>query len=368
MIDASALRALGSRADGSVVTSFYLDVDGRRYPRPSDYEARVKLLLQSARKRAEGGGEAAAVEADVERIRHYLDDELHRGATRGLAIFAGAGSGLFEAIELPVPVRDQVFVGPTPDLAQLSEVVLKARPVILVITEAAHPRLIRIELGGIGERRLEPEPAERKADTDVELGSFEPRAEEQAQRHYRQLARAVTAEVDRVPAAHVVLAGTPEATAAVERYLPARVAVLVRGHLRLPAQLRAEAAAAEAAEVVRAYERARRLDWLAELREQLAEEQAAVSGLEATLEALAENRVVTLFVEEGFESGGGRCAACGRLTTQTGSCPRCGAAVTSLDNVVDLAVTQAFMDHVPLEFCQQGELAGLGRIAAAERR
>lgn len=114
-----------------VVTSFYLDVDGQRYPRPSDYAPHVSELFRAAREHALRQGDDAAkrVDDDLARIANWLDTGLDRHVTRGVAAFAARGR--FQALGLPVAVRDQVAIGPRPDVVQLCEVLAASGPVLV---------------------------------------------------------------------------------------------------------------------------------------------------------------------------------------------------------------------------------------------
>jgi peptide subunit release factor 1 (eRF1) len=67
--------------------------------------------------------ERESFEKDHERIRAYLDNELNR-SSQGVAIFACAGSDLFEAVQLDAPIDQHwLFVGPVPHLYPLARVI-----------------------------------------------------------------------------------------------------------------------------------------------------------------------------------------------------------------------------------------------------
>jgi len=177
----------------------------------------------------------------------------------------------------------------------------------------------------------------------------------------------VLSELETRPVKAIVLSGPGESVARLKWYLPERVAALVAGRITLPITSgRAELAHA-AGEVIMQAQRHHQLALVNELRERAAEGAAAVTGLAPTLEALGAERVGTLVVEKGFETDGGRCLNCGQLVADGGFCPVCGTTLTAVENVVDAAVTRAFAHHVTLEFCEDGDLAGLGRIGALER-
>src|SRR6266508_4611191 len=111
-VDPSVVRKLAQwNPDGIPITSVYLTVDGRRYPRKSDYEVRLDDLLRRGRAQAEGeelSKEALrSVLGDLESIDSFVRDEFERGDTRGLALFSANAAGLWEEVRLSRPVRDR---------------------------------------------------------------------------------------------------------------------------------------------------------------------------------------------------------------------------------------------------------------------
>jgi hypothetical protein len=364
------VRELARRSLAAGVTSMYLDVDGRRHPRPSDWVPHADHLYRLAREHAEFQGRTVAkqVEADIARIAAWIDNGIDRTTTRGIAVFSCEAEGYFEAFELPAPVRDQVVIGPSPDVAQLAAILARARETLVVAVDHQRSRLLRLGLGEIEEHEGPLDEIERAADTDVEIGSWERRHEEQLREHCRKVARAATSEFDAKAVAHVVLSGTEENTAGVRHFLPERLSSIVRGRLSVPITAGRTELADAAAGLVREVERRAQLGAIQELRDRAAEAAGAVSALGPVLEALGNGTVVALFVEEGYEADGGRCLNCDQLTTDSAACPRCEAPTVALENVVDAAVSEAFARHVELHFCERDDLAELGRIGAVQRR
>jgi len=355
-----------------VVTSFYLDVDGRRYPRPSDYAPHVDELFRVARKRAEMLGKAVAdaVDADLSKIADWLGRGLDRRRTHGLAVLSTQGA--FEAFELPVSVPDQVAVEPFPDVAPLCAILAEDAPTLAVAVDGQQARMLRLDLHGTEELAGPTDALERQADTTVELGSFEHRHEEQQRQHFRRVARSIADALAQRPVRYLVLLGSTEATASLESDLPAHLQSLVAG--RVPHSVHDDSTELEQAarRAVDHAQSARRLQLAHELRERSFEGAAAVCGLDATLDALGAQLVDTLLVERGFRAPGGRCLACGLLVRgqNVGAeriCRRCGGNVVEVDNVVDAAVTEAFVHHVALAFYEEGSLIDVGRIGALLR-
>ena len=66
-------------------------------------------------------------------------------------------------------------------------------------------------------------------------------------------------------------------------------------------------------------------------------------GLSATIEALNEQKVHILLVQEGFKEPGAECPNCGLLIAERrDTCPACNEPVKPVENIVDSAIQKAF--------------------------
>jgi len=363
------LRELVRQWASLAVTSLYLDVDGRRYPRPTDFAPHLNHLFHLARASAaaQGAEVVTAVHEDLRRIANWVERDLDRTTTRGVAAFSCEALGRFEAFPLSRPVRNQVVVGPGPDVAQLCAALSWEQRTLVVAVDRQASRMIRLDGDRIEELEAPVDAIERQVDTDVEIGSFERRHEEFARQHYRHVARAVADDLEVWRATAVVLSGQDDSVSHLERYLPEHVVTLVKGRLRLPVASGTSDLARDAVEVVSAAEKARRHKLARQVRERAAEGAAAVAGLGPVMEALGTGRVGTLLVEEGFDVPGIRCPDCGQLAPEESSCPRCGGAPMAVERLVDAAVNEALVHHVTVEFLEPSELDGLGHIGALVR-
>lgn len=105
------------------VVSLYLNLATSQNGR-ENYDTFVRKAFSD---RAKGlpvdSPERESFEKDHERIRNYLDNEINR-SSQGLAIFACAGSDLFEAVQLDAPIDQHwLFVGSVPHLYPLARVI-----------------------------------------------------------------------------------------------------------------------------------------------------------------------------------------------------------------------------------------------------
>src|SRR5438034_4429912 len=137
------------------VTTVYLSVDGRLYPRKKDYELRLEEALRSVSERASGLDRDArrSVERDIEEIRSFVQDRFDRGSTRGQAMFSCSGAGLWEDVALSRPVRNQAVLAPHPDLLQLEKMLEVYESFCTALVDSEKTRIFLSELGRIEEQR-----------------------------------------------------------------------------------------------------------------------------------------------------------------------------------------------------------------------
>jgi hypothetical protein len=367
-VDEALIRQLARLRGAPVVTSLYLDLEGRRLPRLSDYVPHLDALARTARRRAAvlGPAKAEAVEADLQRISGWFAAGVDRRATRGVALFSSAGR-LFEVVEVPVAVRDQIALGPRPDVAQLCEVLPRCEPVLVVVLDWHRSRLLRVVGAEVDEVERADGAPERRVDTDLELGSWSRQHEEQARRHVRRVAGQLARELDTRPAERVVLAGTPEVLAGLEACLARRVRERVIGTATLAVTASPNEVGRVTAAVLRLAQSREQTELVEALRDRAEQRRGAVTGLEATLGALADGEVTRLMVEPRLHASGARCPACDQLTLDAARCPRCGAQPVPEEDVVDAAVTDACAQHVEIELCESAALEKVGGIGAVLR-
>lgn len=363
------IRRLAEFRGVPVVTSLYLGVDGRQRPRPSDFARRLDSLERAARRHASalGPGVAEAVEADLERISEWLAQGVDRHTTRGIATFACARCDFFEVLELPVAVPDQVTLDEHPDVAQLCEALQRSEPVLVVLVDRHRSRFVRLAGSEVEEHEGAADAAARRVDTDVELGGWQRRYEEELRHHLRRVAAQVEHEVEVKPTRRVVLSGPSETVRALEALLPLPISGRLAGNATLPVTASHEQVARVAFELTAAARRREEDELVGKVRDRADQHHGAVAGLRATLDALGAGEAATLVVESGMHADGAKCLTCSQLTTGVDECPRCGGPLRTVEDVVEAAVTEAYANHVEVEFCHSPALQSLGGIGALVR-
>jgi hypothetical protein len=201
--------------------------------RPEAHPGRIFLderLRQIERTFWPRGMAYEAVRADVEHIQMYLETQVDV-ATAGVALFASAPHGLFEAITADMPFETQVTAGGLPDLFQLARLLDDQETAVVALAHGNAVRLFVIHQGGLRElRRLSEDPKlfhQVHGENAMNLAHY--------QRHAlvvgREFARDVAAQVERLvtdyAAREVVLTGETRAMARLRQELSPDVARLL---------------------------------------------------------------------------------------------------------------------------------------------
>src|SRR3974390_308365 len=102
-LDESFVGELASYPGAPVVTSVYLDVDGRSRPIWADCLSALEALFRVAKRMAGemGPDQTLAVEEDLKAIGDWVHDGVDRSYVRGLAIFSCASQGFLCGFPLP---------------------------------------------------------------------------------------------------------------------------------------------------------------------------------------------------------------------------------------------------------------------------
>jgi peptide subunit release factor 1 (eRF1) len=355
------------RPDQGVVTSCYLDVDGRRYPRRAEYEQELDRVLRHARTRANG---TSPINDDLVAIERHVKRGLDRSRTRGVAMFSCAADGFWTALALPVPVRTQLVVGHAPAVGQLEAALHHHEPIGVLLVDRQQARVLVFEMGELTEHAEEVGDLLRAVDEKDEKarGDGSSRVEDRDRQHVRRAAAAAFGVYQRHPFEHLLVGAPAALIGAVEDAL--------HPYLRERLRERTTLAVGDPVETIRAavmaaetdLERRREAGLIDELRGRLGRDDRATAGLTTVLEALADRRVERLLVSGGYHEEGWSCAGCGTLAKVGPTCPRCGTAMREEQDVVAAAIDDALAASCRVDVCDRSaDLDVLGRIGALLR-
>lgn len=362
--DIKSLAAI--RSASAPITSCYLDVDGAKHVRPTDYERVFDAL---ARRTLGRNGHSDTVPADLERIGERIRAGFDRSEVRGVAIFASGPEDLFVVHELPVSVRSEIVVNPAPALGQLELIVQQTEKLAVLCADKKHARVFVFRLGELVEHTERTDDLGRDYDTvgEQDRGDVDDHREELAHQHVRHAAELLWSVYQSEGFDHVALA----APAAIQHELEDALHPYLRERLAEPLDLEPSASLAEVRAAAMAAERriemAREAALVEELRAAVASNGRGVAGIDDVLDRLHDKRVQRLLVSDGYAVEGWLCEGCGRLATVGRTCA-CGDEMTHIEDVVEEAVEVALSQSCVVDVCAgNADLDVLGRIGALLR-
>ncbi|HJP66337.1 MAG TPA: VLRF1 family aeRF1-type release factor [Actinomycetota bacterium] len=337
--------------NGAPVSSLYLDVDGKRYPRRQDVELRAEEQVRQLRDQARDLPRAAArsVSADGDRMLQYFRD-LDRGSTRGVALFSCSERALWEEIRVPRPIKDRVAVAEHPYVLPLEVLVETYERFCTVLVDKEKARLFLAHLGTIEEQTdvFDDVPG-RHEQGGWSQSRFQRHIDEHVGKHIKHVADELLRFFKRRGFDHLILAGPEEAVTELERHLHDYVRQRVVTKLSLPITASADEVLARSLEVEERLEEERERQTVERLRAEVAAGRQAVVGFSGVLQALNDGRVDTLVVPFGLSSGGLRCTDCGRLWAEGGRCRVCRGRLEPVPDVVESAVASALRQSAHVE-------------------
>ncbi|MBI5524170.1 MAG: hypothetical protein HY910_16215 [Desulfarculus sp.] len=373
MIDSVVLRRLAELDTRPHSTlSLYLALD---QPRDTRLLSLGQMLRRKEQQIAGNGGAEAwkALAPDQEKATRYVE-ELPVGPHRGLALFSCAAKEFFEAFTLPVSVPDLLEVGTSPYIRPLTALASDHCRALIVLLDRRKARFFEVFLGLVQElpqlETINPaQPGQRDGDQGRAGDSgLSRKAEEALGHYYKQIVQRLRDQFADRKCQQLLLAGS---RVRVEHFLPhlhPYLAQNLAGTMICDVGAPVSQVAEEAAKAQVLASRQRQERCLANLADNLGPGGQAATGLNQVLAALHDGRVHTLLVRRGFTQEGWSCPACGRLRSETGDCPLCGAAMTRADDVVNLALAKALDSGAALEQVEGASaLDQMGGIAALLR-
>lgn len=348
------------------IVSCYVDVDGRRHPRRSDYEDAFDTLLRRARE----AGKAPA--ADLQKFAERVKGGVDRSRVRGLALFSCAAKGFWREVEIPVPVRSRIVVNSVPAIAQLESSIENFERFGLLVADRQRARMFVFELGELvehSERFDALPPADEHGERGVRMKDITSKHQDAAtQTHLKQAAHVAFQVFQQHKYDHLVLGVADDLVADLEKELHTYLRDRVVARVSVPVNASADVVKKAALEAEEKVERGKEAAAVAKLRDAVGAKSGGVAGLAGVLEAVSTHRVDLLLVSDGYEAQGWQCTGCGCLAAVGRTCPTCKGTMDAVDDVVEAAVDRVLAEKVRVEVCVgNADLDVLGRIGALLR-
>jgi len=332
-----------ARSDGDPIVSLYLDMSPEARL-GSTWTTTFKDLCEKAM--AQAGDHKAAVQRECERIKEALDAGLPKTG-RGVVFFSCEAQGLFEQIGTAVTLPSEVHVTDNPYVRPLARVRDENDRFVLALLSMHKSRFFFSQIGLVEE--VYELDGEEFAVTDlVSKDQKQDRKAELRRQQAQRSAHALDLITKTLEARHVLYSAPADMEADFLDKLDQATRQKVAGPFACDT-LATTAEVAEAAEAAqREVEEREEVETLGKVQELLSSR--AVAGLDATLDMLNQQRVMTLVVDGDETIPGGVDATSGMLTTQTeGTYEATGGDVRAVEDLVELMLDKAMEQGASLE-------------------
>jgi peptide chain release factor subunit 1 len=345
-IDRVSLRKLAEwSSNGIPVSSVYLDVDGRRYPRRQDYMVRAKELCHDLKRRAQeeelDKQARTSVSEDVVRILDYLNT-MDRGPTRGVALFSASKAGLWEDVTAPRPLPDRASLEPHPYVIPLEALVETYESFCTTLVDREKARIFLARMGQIQERTdiLDDVPGQHDQG-GWSQSRYQRHIEDHASQHLKRVAEALLGFYKVRKFDHLILAGPEELIPEFERFLHDYLKRRIAATITLPMTATAAEVLEKSLVIEEQIEKARERQVVERLTAETSAGRNAVVGLAPVLDALNFERVDTLVIPFGFSARGASCVENEHLAAAGSVCELCQSKLEPVPDIVDSAVASA---------------------------
>ena len=361
---------------GSPVLSVYLSTDASRQQNiQRGFEAVLHQMLRSIEGQLLEKPVRKQFAEDAGRVEHVV--KIHVQREKSLAIFCDASEDFCWTRGLRIRLRDDAHWDETPYLRPLLEALDEYERYGVVLIEQGRSRLFTVLMGEIEEHvdafATAKVPHLRSTGTDYlwSQKQFQRKKEVHALWHLKHAAQLLDHLSVQYAFDRVILAGTEEVTSEFERILSKRLCTRVVSRIALPFIASAALVLQATQEVMARIERESERELVDRLLRDAPAKNRAVTGLDATLLALQEERIWRLIYVDGFQKTGGRCHSCGALCTDHCQvCPFCGGTLSQVKDLID-ASAQRVVDWggkiEPVQEDAARKLAAAGSIGAQLR-
>jgi peptide chain release factor subunit 1 len=333
----------------SPVLSVYLNLDPSA---PTNRRGGYRLALEEMLKQIE------TQLNDDDKRRHFQEDaswtrkqvELHIPKGRSLVMFCDVSEELHYRQDLAIRLANQVCYGNTPFTRPLAQAAKEHQRYGVVLVDKENARFFVFTMQSIEELdKAFQTPAVRHRRT---AGSDHLRSQMTLQRRaatwsgwfLKEVAEILDDILHTQAIDGIVLAGQEDITAELQRLLPKALTTRLIGTARMPIGAKAHDVLEISLPMAEALERnlERQLvdDLVTIARKSQPKQEKAVTGLDATLNAINQARVYRLVYPAGRKTAGSECLGCEILLDHPpldGKCPYCSGTLVEVDDVIWLA-------------------------------
>ena len=374
MIDRQLVKGLaGAKSPTGAFVSAFLstsNLNGWRQTAPTFLHSALASLAQN---RSLDKDERRRLEDDFQRLQAVLQYDVDPHV-QGLALFADGRDGVYERIELPVRLVDQVVFERSPYVRPLVDAFSQLDPFVVARVSRDESSIYHVDHWRLSREEDLYGPylkSGNRATGDVPVKEYYAAARQESlvEHHYKDVAAALDRVIDETGVQWVVLCGQHDIAANFRKHLSQKAASRVMGEFPWDAAQSVNQLLAKAREVLDVGRKQRNEAQVLQIQEGLGSGGHGVAGFDELIVAVHRGQVRTLFVDRDYREAGWRCVDCdfaGVASTQV--CPVCGGSVAPVDDAVGEAVRIAILHGSFVEVVDpSAALTDMGRIAGLLR-
>ncbi|HEX8102454.1 MAG TPA: Vms1/Ankzf1 family peptidyl-tRNA hydrolase [Solirubrobacteraceae bacterium] len=362
------------RPEQGRVLSVFLNLDPAEFATGAAKSTAITSLMNDAADKVEaeagsiGHDDHQALREDLERVREVLDaSDLAAGGVKGVAVYACKPADVLEVVRLSHPIESRALVDDSPYVEPLVTAGEAERWGVML----ANRRTARIFVGTAESleeyTRLDSDTKGQHSDGGWSQQRYERSIEEEKRSHLASAADILFAVLRRRPFDHLLLGSPPEHTSEIEGDLHPYLKQRLAGQLSIDVEnSTAEDVRNAAAPLIDEHLRAREREVLDRFAQEAGRGGRAATGLQATLQALNEQRVEVLLIGEGFRAGGLVETQTRMLTVDGGEVPVDNPQFERRDDILESAIEKTMEQSADVmvirRFPDLGAHGGIGAL------
>ena len=351
VLQPQAIRELAERTvrEGSPVLSVYLNVDVTDLStRRSGHKLALDGMLKDIEFQIDDEAKLRHFREDSEWIRQKVEFSLPKA--KSLLLFCDVSEAFFFEEDLPIRMATQAWFGNTPYVRPLLESMDEYERYGLVLVDREKARFFVVSMGIIEEVSdvlQEPPVKHRSTAGSDHMRSqmvFQRRAATWSGWFLKDVSDILSDLIKKYEVDRILLAGSEDITAELQRLLPKALAPRVVDRVRISSSAKASEVLELSFPVIEKLEREQEMVMVEDLvtiaRKTEPGVKKAVLGFNATLDAVNQGRVHRLLYSSGVKLGGYRCLSCEALLDQAPAdnmCPYCSKPLELVDDMLWLA-------------------------------
>lgn len=335
----------------------------------------IKDLVRDALRRAERNGHAQTVREDLQRIL-LVAEGLHGNHSRGKAIFACRGLGIWREVDVPPRLgRSQISIGSRFHFKPLVAASTGMPRTLIALVDRKRARMFELRNDILMQKpdlEFGPLPKVGKSDgyLGYDAGHRERHIENEVKTHFKLFAESLQALLNQEKYDALLIGCRDEAWSELEPNLHTDVKQRIAGRFLLdPIAATAEDVREYTTRILEKKHREEQQDLVREAVGQASRNSRGAVGLRRVLTALERQEVQTLLVTRDFTAQAVECTNCRHLDTRiVSACAACGQPTRELGDVAEALFELALRNGADIQFIDaHPELEKAGRVGALLR-